>query len=204
MTESAIRHLIFRFEGVVTQASEELVLRELAGERRVVEARMRLAIRDLACEVRAGRVAWAEYCAKVAAMAGSREIGELFADRVERLFCLTAGIEKLLPEVAGRLECWLYCEGTVEELTPRLLRLRLDRFFPENRRLFSADGLRTDRPSELVPALLARTASHIDELLWIDDRSSVDAALIRAGVNAAAFVDSYRLRRNLVLRGLIR
>jgi FMN phosphatase YigB (HAD superfamily) len=43
----------------------------------------------------------------------------------------------------------------------------------------------------------------LGEVLWVDDRSMADLAAIRAGLNAVAYVDPHRFRRNLVLRGMI-
>jgi len=69
--------------------------------------------------------------------------------------------------------------------------------------LFASGRFRAD-PQELIKELMIRTGGRREDLLWIDDRPAVTSSVIRARVNAVIFVDALRLRRNLVLRGLVK
>ena len=196
--------LVFRLEGVVTQTFYDVVLGE-AGERsRPLASSARLALRDLCAQVRAGRMDWGAYCSRTAVLTEyPREAGSLSELMLGRL-CVGPGVEPFLAEVSVHFKLWLFCEAPHEVVTPTLLRLRLDRFFPRDRWLFSSTACNADRAESLIERLPQITGASLGELLWIDDRAAVDAAVLRAGLNAVAYVDPFRLRRNLVLRGLLK
>jgi hypothetical protein len=119
--------------------------------------------------------------------------------------CFTPGMEVLLSELSGDFTQWLFCEDPWEEDTALASEnLRLDRLIPRDRWLFSSGRFRADLPKELIIELVRRTGGRREDLLWIDDRPAVTAAVLRAGMNAVIFVDAFRLRRNLVLRGLVK
>ena len=132
-----------------------------------------------------------------------REAGSLSELMLGRL-CVGPGVEPFLAEVSVHFKLWLFCEAPYEVVTPTLLRLRLDRFFPRDRWLFSSTACNADRAESLIERLPQIIGASLGELLWIDDRAAVDAAVLRAGLNAVAYVDPFRLRRNLVLRGLLK
>ncbi len=115
----------------------------------------------------------------------------------------TPGMEVLLKELSGDFTQWLFCEGAGED-TAALENLRLERLIPADKWLFASGRFRADLPNELIKELMARTGGRREELLWIDDRPAVTSSVIRAGINAVIFVDAFRLRRNLVLRGVIK
>lgn len=117
---------------------------------------------------------------------------------------VTPGMGELLKELSSDFKMWLFCEGAEEELAPILEGLQLERVIPRIRWLFASELFRADIPGRLIRQLVRRTAARREDLLWIDDRPSVTAGVIRAGMNAAVFVDAFRLRRNLVLRGLVK
>ena len=111
-----------------------------------------------------------------------------------------------LVSVNGVLDSWLFCEIDGDVIASTLERLRIERCIPGSQWLFSSGNhrsLRVNAPAELIAALPERVMSGQEQLVWIDDRPAVTAALIRAGMNAVVFIDAPRLRRNLVLRGLL-
>ena len=114
------------------------------------------------------------------------------------------GMGRLLREIAPVFLLWLFCDGQEKETAAAAETLRLDGLVPRSRWLFASEGFRVDLPDQLVGRLMERTGAPREEIIWIDDRPAVTSALIRAGMNAVAFVDAPRLRRNLVLRGLIK
>ena len=116
----------------------------------------------------------------------------------------TPGMEVLLGELSGDFPQWLFCEGVREDAVLALRNLRLDQLIPRDRWLFASGRFRADLPHELIKELMARTGRRREELLWVDDRPAVTSSVIRAGMNAVIFVDAFRLRRNLVLRGLVK
>ena len=117
---------------------------------------------------------------------------------------MTPGMGDLLQELSPDFNLWLFCEAAEDELSLMIDGLQLAPMVPATRRLSAAGNFRTDMPEELVDALVKRTGGPRESLLWIDDRPSVTSAVIRAGMNAVVFVDIFRLRRNLVLRGLVK
>ena len=116
----------------------------------------------------------------------------------------TAGMDVLLGELSGDFPQWLFCEGVREDTALALENLRLDQLIPRDKWLFASGRLSADLPGELIKELVTRTGAQREELLWIDDRPAVTSSVIRAGMNAVIFVDAFRLRRNLVLRGLVK
>jgi hypothetical protein len=118
--------------------------------------------------------------------------------------CFTPGMEVLLSELSRGFTQWLFCEDARADTTLALKNLRLDRLIPGDRWLFSSGRFRADFPKELINELVMRTGGRREDLLWIDNRPAVTAAVLRAGMNAVIFVDTFRLRRNLVLRGLVK
>jgi hypothetical protein len=203
MTPRLACHLIFRLEGVVTQSAEAALLAELGGSSRVTDVQVRTAVRDLASAVRSGELDWTGLCSKAASLAGWREDGSLLGKRALGGVRLADGIQDLLTSLNGVLDAWLFCEIAEAVMAPTMERLMLDRCVPRSRWLFSSGRFRVEMPGELIARLMERMAARREELLWVDDRPAVTAALIRAGMNAVAFVDPFRLRRNLVLRGLL-
>ena len=117
---------------------------------------------------------------------------------------ITPGMEALLRELSADFAEWLFCEDAREDDLAALESLRLDRLIPRDRWLFDSGGFRADFPRELIDGLVTRTGARREELLWIDDRPAVTSSVIRAGMHAVVFVDAFRLRRNLVLRGLVK
>ena len=113
-------------------------------------------------------------------------------------------MEALLIELSEGFTEWLFCEDVREDDLLALENLRLDRLIPRDRWLWASGGFRAELPGELIKGLAARTGGRPEELLWIDDRPAVTSSVIRAGMNAVIFVDAFRLRRNLVLRGLVK
>jgi hypothetical protein len=111
---------------------------------------------------------------------------------------------ELLGELSTDFTLWLFCEPTQERLAEVLETLQLDRLICRVRWLFASERFCVAMPKELIEELVARTGGRQEELLWIDDRPAVTSAVIRAGMNAVVFVDVFRLRRNLVLRGLVK
>ncbi len=127
---------------------------------------------------------------------------------------VTPGMAELVEELGADFDLWLFCESPEAELAPVLESLQLDRLVPRNHWLFPSEGFRGGEqsgrvkgglvPKGLVEGIRRRTGARREGLLVIDDRPAVTAAAIRTGINAVAFVDASRLRRNLVLRGLVR
>ena len=117
---------------------------------------------------------------------------------------VTPGMEELLRELSEEFTLWLLCEGPEEGLALVVEGLRLNRVIPRSHWFFISEGLRADMPKEAVEGLVARTGGSREAFLLIDDRPAVTTAVIRAGMNAVVFVDAFRLRRNLVLRGLVK
>ena len=118
--------------------------------------------------------------------------------------CMTPDMGDLLRELSRDFIVWLFCEPSREELAPVMESLQLDQMIPRAHWLFASGRLCAEKPKELIEELMARTGGRREELLWIDDRPAVATAVIRAGMHAVAFVDAFRLRRNLVLRGLVK
>ena len=114
------------------------------------------------------------------------------------------GMGELLGEIAGSFPLWLFCERSRGEAASAAERLSLGGFVPRTRWLFASKDLPVEAPERLVTNLMRRTGARRDELLWVDDRPAVTSATIRAGMNAVVFVDAFSLRRNLVLRGLLK
>ncbi len=117
---------------------------------------------------------------------------------------MTPGIGQLFSELSADFKLWLFCEPDREELAPIAGNLKLDNMIPRARWLFASGELCAEKPKELIEELVRRTGGRREEILWIDDRPAVTSAVIRAGMNAVVFVDAFRLRRNLVLRGLVK
>jgi hypothetical protein len=117
--------------------------------------------------------------------------------------CLIPGMGELLQELSPDFTLWLFCEPVPEEPVAVLESLQLDRLISRARWLFASERFCVAMPKELIEELMVRTDGRQGELLWIDDRPAVTSAMIRAGLNAVVFVDAFRLRRNLVLRGLV-
>ncbi len=193
-----IRHLFFRFEGVLAQTLES-ALAEGAG---ALDPDSRRLLRDASGELRSGRLAWDVYWSKIAGLVGSPGDGTALSRRALDRLEITPGIEEVVAALDGR-SCWLFCELPPEPLQPTLERLALERLFPRERRYYPRESCRSGRPKGPFARLVTLTRARGEELLWIDDRPAVAALAIRSGLNAVAFVDSKRLRRNLVLRGLL-
>jgi hypothetical protein len=198
------QHLVFRFEGVVTQTLYDVVLGEAEERSRPLDPAERLALRELGAQVRAGRIDWAAYCSRTAALTEYSRDGGSLSDLILGRLCVGPGVSQFLAEVSVRFTPWLFCEVPEEVLAPTILRLRLDRFFEKDRWLFSSAACNAERVGSLTERLQRITGASLGELLWIDDRAAVAAAVLRAGLNAVAYVDPFRLRRNLVLRGLLK
>ena len=205
MTPAAC-HLIFRLEGVVTQTFEGALFSVVAGSTAVADPKARLAVRDLASAMRSGKLDWTGLCSRAALILGVREDGSSLGERILNSLRVDAGIEELLISINGVLDSWLFCEIDGNDIVSAMERLGIERCIPRTRWLFSSEDrqrLRVDVPRELIAAIAERVKAPRETLLWIDDRPRVTAALIRAGMNAVAFVDAFRLQRNLVLRGLL-
>ncbi len=206
MSSPAIRHLILRFEGVVTQRIDDVLIAELGGwsvDGTRPDADVRMAVRGLVSEVRAGRLRLADCCGQAAELAGSTRSPTRLVTQVLNGLHLTDGMEALIAEVGSVLTPWLYFEIPEPDLAPAIFRLKLDRRVPGSRWLFSSGNAGEDFARRLAARLQERMEARQEELLWVDDRGEVTSAAIRAGVNAVTFVDSRRLRRNLVLRGVL-
>lgn len=197
--------LLFRLEGVLTQTVESALFSALRGSDTPADPTARRSVRDLASAMRSGTLDWNRLCAQAALILGAGEEGSLLGMRVLESLRVTAGIEELLASVDSLLDSWLFSEIDRGVIAPALKRLGIDRRIPANRWLFSSDNrrLRVDAPRELIGAITRRLNAPRTALLWIDDRPSVTARVIRGGSNAVVFVDAFRLRRNLVLRGLL-
>jgi hypothetical protein len=109
----------------------------------------------------------------------------------------------ILRELMGKFDLWLFCEVDRKGLLPSLKRLDLNRYFPPNHQLFSPELGASVQIPDIIPALLSASQANLYELLWVDDRSMVTSAAIRAGLNGVAYVDPFRFRRNLILRRMI-
>jgi hypothetical protein len=200
-----ISHLVFRLEGVLVQTLDGALLEEAGGpDAPVLDPSIRLALRDLCSDLRAGRVGWEAWCAKAVRLAGYPRDERTFSDRVLGRLCLGAGVEQFLVEAETRFTLWLFCEAPEPAIAPVLVRLGLERLLPRSRWIFSSTLWQAGSAGALIARLSGITGAAPGELLWIDDRAAVDAALLRAGLNAVAYVDPFRLRRNLVLRGLLK
>jgi hypothetical protein len=114
------------------------------------------------------------------------------------------GMAELLREMGPLFPLWLYGEQREGEGATAAERLRLDSLVPRFHWIFASEDLPGDAPERLVTNLMVRTGADRDRLLWVDDRPAMTSSVIRAGMNAVVFVDAFRLRRNLVLRGLLR
>jgi hypothetical protein len=198
-----IHHIIFRIAGVVTQTFEQAAIETLFTPSVQAEPSTRLAIHKKAVEMQSGSLTLKEFCRWAAMVAGLDLSAEDAYQTVSFSLKTDHSMNIILRELMGNFNLWLFCEVDRKGLLPSLKRLDLNRYFPPNHQLFTPElGVSVQMP-DLIPAVLSASKANLDELLWVDDRSMVTSAAIRAGLNAVAYVDPFRFRRNLILRRMI-
>lgn len=196
-------HIIVRLAGVVTQTFEQAAIETLFTSSAQAEAANRLVVHNWAIEMQSGRMTFTTFCSRVASLTGMNMPPEQAYQSVSGSLKLASPMIVILREISEQYDLWLFCEGDRLGILPSLQRLDLGRFFQPEHWLFTPElGFRAQMP-ELIPELLSASKANLDELLWVDDRSMVTSAATRAGLNAITYVDPFRFRRNLLLRGLV-
>ncbi|MDD5371022.1 MAG: hypothetical protein PHQ40_18230 [Anaerolineaceae bacterium] len=163
-----------------------------------------MAVHKKAVDMLSGSLALKGYCSWASMYAGLDLSAEDAYQAVSGSLKIAATMNIILMELTGKFDLWLFCEVDRIGLLPSLKRLDLNRYFPPNHQLFTPELGASGQVPDLIPALLSASKANLDELLWVDDRSMIASAAIRAGLNAVAYVNPFRFRRNLILRRMIK
>jgi hypothetical protein len=198
-----VHHIFFRLAGVVTQTFEQAALEALFSAAAREDAEKRLTLHDWVIEMQFGRLTLADYSAQAARLAQCGLSAVQAYEAVSACLKTSVPMSDLLNEITRQFDLWLVCEADRLRMLPALQRLGLSLFFQPDRWIFSPELGKQAQIPQIIPELLSISMAGLGELLWVDNRSMVDSAAIRAGLNAVAYVDPYRFRRNLVLRGMI-
>ena len=196
--------LFFWQDGVITTPLAEVVLEQVrflgAGE---LDVRTRLAVRDWVQGLQLGRVSGESFCQKLQVLVPALACYSDLPSRFLSAVALSPGMADLLAEARTEYECWLVSSYPSDWLQALDQRLGLSIMFsPARVQVFPQAGLGKCLPDVFVWAI-QKAQKRMESCLWVAGEAAMTTSAVRVGLNAIVFADSRRLRRELVLRGML-
>lgn len=197
-----INRLVFMLGGVIVPPITQTVLATLALHRKP-DAATWPALLDLEKSLTIGAMPPQEYCRQVIQLTGSSvgedDLFEAIPEHAHPLPGILPLIMQLSPKYSLRLvsdypRCWMQ---------PILHHTTLSPFFAPETLLVTAEHNLSPEPPALFKLLVDTTMIIPGSSLWVDHNPLRTTAAIRHGIDAAIYVDTNRLIRDLSLWGLV-
>lgn len=146
----------------------------------------------------------AAFCRDAVQLTGSSvTTDELKRQLQQQVMLAFDDLPDLLVHLSPAFELYLASDYPRQWLFLALERTGLSRFFPPDRVCVLAEHDTGATYPELFTFLVAAEVIIPGSTLWVDHNSRRTTAALRAGIDAAIFVDVPRLRRDLALWGLV-
>jgi FMN phosphatase YigB (HAD superfamily) len=198
-----IDEIVFWAGGVLTQrvahAAQDALW--LPPARPPSAAQLRLAALDK--ELCNGTISPDEFCLRAAELAGASTTPAELAERIEAGLDLLPGMLGLVDELAGGYRLRLLADYPRRWLLPVMQRTGLGERFAGRLVTVVPDHTLDGTPAALFAMLVSTGAFTAGSSLLVDDDPARCMAAVRAGLDAAIFVDARRLRRDLGLWSIL-
>lgn len=195
---SAIVSVFFWFDGVLAPPLWRLTHAALEVNGVKTDAALRFALIELGRKLNAGAMNRDEYCCHVIELASAPLSPEQLASTIESRIEVTAGILEVVDELGELYGLYMLFDYPHDWLLPALSRTGLAQRFPEHR-IVIMDQYSDPTEPHAIAINLARLQVAPEEVLLIDSDPRRAMSLFRIGLKTVVFIDTRRLRRDLVL-----
>jgi hypothetical protein len=196
-----IERFLFWAGGVLLPRLAESAFEVLSQGREAEDKQAQLPLRNLEKQLALGQISPAEFCQRAAAEflapLSAAELATVLQNRVRA----APGSLALLDELAERYPLSLLSDYPPAWLLPSLPQTGLAKRFPRSSILFPQD-FRAPSYQALLATLVNLEVIQPGKTLIVDGNPERAQLTVRAGIDVTIFVDSRRLRRDLVLWGL--
>jgi hypothetical protein len=198
-----IDRLVFWMAGVLTPHLSQVTLVQTLNAGSPAPADMVFALTDLERELATGALSPSEYCEQALHLTRADMPAAELERRIVDALSLHADILRVIDALVGQYDVRLLANIPARWMDAVMDHLDLSSRFDAGRIAVVSDYAPRDLSADLLPRLVEAGVITPGRTLLVDDDPLRAETAIRAGLDAALFVDARRLYRDLGLWGLV-